>query len=58
MMFFRKKMFEVKGPQGGISTKLTLPDGFDPKTGRCPLAVLMHGFMSGKALYPIPFLGK
>ena len=58
MFFCRKKMFEVKGPQGGISTKLTLPEGFDPKTGKCPIAVLMHGFMSSKALYPIPFLAK
>lgn len=58
MFFLRKKMYEVKGPQGGISTKLTLPEGFDPKTGRCTLAVLMHGFMSSMALYPIPFLAK
>lgn len=58
MSFFRKKTFDVRGPQGGISTKLTLPEGFDPKTGRCTLALLMHGFMSSKALYPIPFLAK
>lgn len=50
--------YEVSGPNGGLATTLVLPDSFDSGTERCPLAVLMHGFMAKKELYPIPPLAK
>ena len=45
---------EVYGPQGQLSMVLTLPKEFDTEKDKCPLAILMHGFMSRKDLYPIP----
>lgn len=57
-MFGNKKGFAVYGTQGGISTSLTLPEGFDPEKDRCPMVLLMHGFMSSKRLYPMPQLAK
>jgi len=50
--------FKVAGPQGGLSMKLCLPDGFDPETGRCPLVILMHGIFSSKDYNPMPALAK
>ena len=44
----------MRGPQGGIDIKITLPEGFDAATGKCPIAVLMHGFMASKRWKPIP----
>ena len=29
--------FEVKGPQGGLSMAITLPDGFDKDNDSCPM---------------------
>ena len=52
----RKEEFIVFGSQGGISTKITLPNGFNPKKDKCPMAILMHGFMSNKKFHPIPML--
>lgn len=46
--------YEVLGPNGGISTTLVLPEGFDKEKDTCPLVILMHGFLSKKELYPIP----
>lgn len=56
MTFFRRpeKDYKISGPQGGIATALTLPEGFDIEKDRCPLVVLMHGFMARKELYPLP----
>jgi len=55
LSFFSKHApYEVFGPYGGISTTLVLPDGFDAEKDTCPLAILMHGFISKKELYPIP----
>lgn len=55
--FLRKKEnYLVYGEQGGISTTMTLPEGFDPKKDHCPMVVLMHGFMSSKKMHPIPEL--
>ena len=51
---FRKREYSVRGPQGGIDIKITLPEGFDAATGKCPVAVLMHGFMASKRWKPIP----
>ena len=47
-MFCFSRRYEVHGEQGGISTAITLPEGFDPERDRCHMAVLMHGFMSNK----------
>lgn len=54
----RKEEFIVFGSQGGISTKITLPNGFNPKKDKCPMAILMHGFMSSKKMYPVPMLAE
>lgn len=52
----RKEKYVVFGAQGGISTKITLPDGFNPETDKCPMAILMHGFISNKKMHPVPML--
>lgn len=52
----QKEQYAVFGTQGGISTKITLPEGFNPETDKCTMAILMHGFMSNKKFYPIPAL--
>ena len=48
----------VHGPQGGLSMKIALPEGFDPATGRCPMVILMHGIFSSKDYNPMPALAK
>ena len=53
-LFSSRPAYEVKGPQGGISTMLVLPESFDREKDTCPLAILMHGFLSKKELYPVP----
>lgn len=50
--------YAVYGSQGGISTKITLPDGFNTERDKCPMAILMHGFMSNKKMYPVPMLAE
>lgn len=50
--------FEVRGSQGRISLELTLPDGFDPESGSCPLVILMHGIFSSKDFTPMPALAR
>ena len=52
------KEYEVRGPQGGISFKISLPEGFDPQTGRYPMVILMHGIFSSKDYNPMPALAK
>ena len=54
----RSEEYAVYGPQGGISTKITLPDGFNTESDKCPMAILMHGFMSNKKMYPVPMLAE
>ena len=56
--FFKpeREQYFVSGTQGGISTKITLPEGFDPEKDKCTMAVLMHGFMASKKFHPIPML--
>lgn len=48
----------VSGPEGNISYKISLPDGFNPETGRCPMVILMHGIFSSKDYNPMPALAK
>ena len=50
--------YQVRGPQGGISFKLTLPEGFNPDTDHCPMVILMHGIFSSKDYNPMPALAK
>lgn len=52
------KDYEVRGPQGGIAFKISLPDGFNPETDQCPMVVLMHGIFSSKDYNPMPALAK
>ena len=54
----RKPSYEVFGPQGGISTAITLPEGFNPASDKCPMVILMHGFMANKNMAPIKGLAK
>lgn len=56
--FSKRSPYEVYGPHGGISTTLVLPEGFDKEKDTCPLAILMHGFISKKELYPIPAIAS
>ena len=42
----------IRGPQGEIAYKITLPDGFDPTKDQCPMVILMHGIFSSKAYGP------
>ena len=59
MLFNRStREYKFSGPQGGLSTALTLPEGFDVEKERCPLVILMHGFMAGKEMYPLPAIAK
>ena len=44
----------IRGPQGNISYKICLPDGFDPAADRCPMVILMHGIFSSKDYNPMP----
>ncbi len=52
------KEFDVRGPQGGIAIKISLPDGFNPETDHCPMVILMHGIFSSKDYNPMPALAK
>lgn len=57
-LFGSKPEYKVRGEQGGIATTITLPNGFDTEKDRCPMVVLMHGFMSNKGMHPMPMLAK
>ncbi len=48
----------IIGPEGRIAYKITLPDGFDASTERCPMVILMHGIFSSKDYGPMPQLAK
>ena len=48
----------IRGPQGEVAYKVTLPDGFDPTTDQCPMVILMHGIFSSKDYGPMPQLAK
>ncbi len=57
-LFGSKQEYSVYGEQGGIATTITLPKNFDTTKDKCPMAILMHGFMSSKGIYPVPMLAK
>ncbi len=48
----------IRGLQGEIAYKVTLPDGFDPTTDQCPMVILMHGIFSSKDYIPMPQLAR
>ena len=48
----------VRGPQGDLSYKITLPDGFNTETDTCPMVILMHGIFSSKNINPMPALAR
>ncbi len=50
--------FEVRGPEGGLSMKLTLPDGFDTNKDSCSLVILMHGIFASKDFTPMPAIAR
>ena len=50
--------YAVSGPEGGLAMKVALPDGFNEKTDRCPMVILMHGIFSSKDYNPMPSLAK
>ena len=37
------KEYKVYGPQGGLAMEVTLPDGFNENTDKCPMVRLIHG---------------
>ncbi len=52
------KESEIRGPQGGISFQVSLPEGFNPQTDHCPMVILMHGIFSSKDYNPMPALAR
>lgn len=48
----------IRGPEGELAYKITLPDGFDPAKDHCPMVILMHGIFSSKDYIPMPQLAK
>ena len=52
------KDYKVYGPQGGLAMEVTIPDGFNMHTDKCPMVILMHGIFSSKNIVPIPALAK
>ncbi len=54
----KAKDFAVRGPQGGVAFKISLPDGFNPETDHCPMVILMHGIFSSKDYNPMPAIAK
>lgn len=50
--------YKVHGPQGGLAMEVTLPEGFNEDTDKCPMVILMHGIFSSKNIVPIPALAR
>ena len=48
----------IRGPEGHIAYKITLPEGFDTTTNQFPMVILMHGIFSSKDYGPMPQLAK
>lgn len=40
--FAFSKEYKVYGPQGGLAMEVTLPDGFNVETDKCPMVILMR----------------
>ena len=57
-LFVGAKDYDVRGPQGGISFKISLPEDFNVETDKCPMVILMHGIFSSKDYNPMPALAK
>lgn len=57
-IFATAKDYKVYGPQGGLAMEVTLPDGFNEDTDKCPMVILMHGIFSSKNIVPVPALAK
>lgn len=52
----KSENYLIQSSMGGLSVKITLPQGFKPERDKCPMVILMHGFMASKKIYPIPSL--
>ena len=50
--------YEIRGPQGRLDWKVTLPEDFNPETDHCPMVILMHGVFSRKDHNPIKVLAE
>ena len=50
--------YKVHGPQGGLAMEVTLPDGFNEDTDKCPMVILMHGIFSSKNFTPMPTIAR
>ena len=50
--------YVVSGPQGGIATTITLPEGMDTTSEQCRMVVLMHGIFSSKSYTPMPRIAR
>lgn len=48
----------IQGPQGNLSAKITLPDGFDTEHDTCMMVILMHGIFSSKDFAPMPTIAR
>ena len=48
----------IRGPEGKIAYKITMPEGFDSTKDHCPMVILMHGIFSSKDFIPMPQLAK
>ena len=48
----------IRGPEGKIAYKITLPEGFDTTANQCPMVILMHGIFSSKDYGPMPQLAR
>ena len=57
-LFKKSCTYKIAGPQGGISSTLCLPSGFNIEKDRCPMVVLMHGFMAKKEMYPLTYIAR
>jgi pimeloyl-ACP methyl ester carboxylesterase len=56
--FAFSREYKVYGPQGGLAMEVTLPEGFNEETDKCPMVILMHGIFSSKDIVPIPSLAR
>lgn len=48
----------IKGPEGAIYYKITLPKGFDPSKDHCLMVILMHGIFANQSINPMPALAR
>lgn len=58
LLFSCSQQYIAHGPQGGISTKMVMPRGFDKQNDSCDVVILMHGIFSSKDYPPIPSIAK